>query len=216
MDLLVTGHTHRFDAFEKEGRFFVNPGSATGAWSSVWPVKEGEENEESEEKKEGEEGKTKEVKAKEENNPVAASDDKVEPKKEEEKKSDESAPNSSKEKAEAKAVGSEGKEGTEEKDKETAKPVQQAEPKAAPDPTPSFACKTQRRSVPLSVEFSLTLSILYSLTVLDVQGPVVVTYVYQLIDGEVKVEKMEFRKKLETTTPSQQVGGQRRTVGTTR
>ena len=36
-DILITGHTHRFEAFEFEGRFFVNPGSATGAWHSVWP-----------------------------------------------------------------------------------------------------------------------------------------------------------------------------------
>lgn len=27
---------HRFEAFEFEGRFFVNPGSATGAWSGLW------------------------------------------------------------------------------------------------------------------------------------------------------------------------------------
>ena len=26
----------RFEAFEFEGRFFVNPGSATGAWSGLW------------------------------------------------------------------------------------------------------------------------------------------------------------------------------------
>ena len=25
-----------FEAFEFEGRFFVNPGSATGAWSGLW------------------------------------------------------------------------------------------------------------------------------------------------------------------------------------
>lgn len=29
---------------------------------------------------------------------------------------------------------------------------------------------------------------------MDIQGPVVVTYVYQLIDGEVRVEKIEYRK----------------------
>mgnify|MGYP002718889561 CR=1 FL=1 len=28
--------TCRFEAFEFEGRFFVNPGSATGAWSGLW------------------------------------------------------------------------------------------------------------------------------------------------------------------------------------
>lgn len=37
-DILLTGHTHRFEAFEFDGRFFVNPGSATGAWAPVWPA----------------------------------------------------------------------------------------------------------------------------------------------------------------------------------
>ncbi|KXS13195.1 Metallo-dependent phosphatase [Gonapodya prolifera JEL478] len=34
-DVMVTGHTHRFEAYEYEGRFFVNPGSATGAFSHL-------------------------------------------------------------------------------------------------------------------------------------------------------------------------------------
>lgn len=42
VDVLLWGGTHRFEAFEMEGRFFVNPGSATGALSTgYWP--EGEE-----------------------------------------------------------------------------------------------------------------------------------------------------------------------------
>jgi vacuolar protein sorting-associated protein 29 len=42
VDILLWGGTHRFEAFEMEGRFFINPGSATGAMSSgFWP--EGEE-----------------------------------------------------------------------------------------------------------------------------------------------------------------------------
>lgn len=42
VDILLWGGTHRFEAFEMEGRFFVNPGSATGAMSAgFWP--EGEE-----------------------------------------------------------------------------------------------------------------------------------------------------------------------------
>lgn len=40
VDILLTGHTHRFEAFELEGRFFVNPGSATGAWHPIWPLKD--------------------------------------------------------------------------------------------------------------------------------------------------------------------------------
>ncbi|KAI9343539.1 vacuolar sorting protein vps29 [Obelidium mucronatum] len=77
VDVLISGHTHAFDAFEAEGRFYLNPGSATGAFSAV----------------------------------------------------------------------------------------------RTPDVIPSFA-------------------------LLDVQGNTVVVYVYKLIDGDVKVEKLEFTKKV--------------------
>lgn len=50
--------------------------------------------------------------------------------------------------------------------------------------------------------------------VMDIQGPVVVTYVYQLIEGEVKVEKIEYRKQVEsaagTPAPVAGAGNQRR------
>ena len=56
VDIVISGHTHmsvfhavpcrltvgclrlldRYQAQEHEGRFFVNPGSATGAWSGAW------------------------------------------------------------------------------------------------------------------------------------------------------------------------------------
>ncbi|TFL00719.1 Metallo-dependent phosphatase-like protein [Pterulicium gracile] len=78
VDVLISGHTHVFQAIEYDNKFFVNPGSATGAWTG--------------------------------------------------------AHNST--------------------------------------PTPSFA-------------------------LMDIQGPVVVTYVYQLIDNEVRVEKIEYRKELD-------------------
>ncbi|KAJ7582972.1 Metallo-dependent phosphatase [Mycena floridula] len=76
VDVLVSGHTHSVQAVEYDGKFFVNPGSATGAWTGLFNG----------------------------------------------------------------------------------------------DPTPSFA-------------------------LMDIQGPVVVTYVYQLIEGEVRVEKVEWRKE---------------------
>lgn len=79
VDILLTGHTHKFEAFEQEGKFFVNPGSATGAYTPFW---------------------------------------------------------------------------------------------SGSDPIPSFV-------------------------LMDIQGTVVVTYVYQLIDNEVKVEKIEYRKNTE-------------------
>ena len=42
VDVLCWGGTHRFDAYEYENKFFVNPGSATGAMTTGW-VGEGEE-----------------------------------------------------------------------------------------------------------------------------------------------------------------------------
>ncbi|KAF8479368.1 Metallo-dependent phosphatase-like protein [Gautieria morchelliformis] len=79
VDVLVSGGTHKFEATEYNGHFFVNPGSATGAWTGL------------------------------SNDPVI----------------------------------------------------------------PSFA-------------------------LLDIQGPVVTTYVYQLIEGEVRVEKIEYRRPSES------------------
>mmetsp|Transcript_14089 Transcript_14089/g.19608 ORF Transcript_14089/g.19608 Transcript_14089/m.19608 type:complete len:185 (-) Transcript_14089:70-624(-) len=35
VDVLVTGHTHAFEAYEYQKKFFINPGSATGSFSSV-------------------------------------------------------------------------------------------------------------------------------------------------------------------------------------
>eukprot|EP01111_Echinosteliopsis_oligospora_P013351 TRINITY_DN476_c0_g1_i1.p1 TRINITY_DN476_c0_g1~~TRINITY_DN476_c0_g1_i1.p1 ORF type:complete len:185 (+),score=52.09 TRINITY_DN476_c0_g1_i1:67-621(+) len=35
VDILITGHTHKFEEFEINGKFFINPGSATGAFSPL-------------------------------------------------------------------------------------------------------------------------------------------------------------------------------------
>ena len=35
VDILITGHTHKFEAFEHENKFYINPGSATGAYSAL-------------------------------------------------------------------------------------------------------------------------------------------------------------------------------------
>lgn len=150
VDILVTGHTHRFDAFEKEGRFFVNPGSATGAWSSVWPIREGEEEEEeavepgkeSEGEKEVEgEKKDNKLEKQEEDTKSSSAPNKAETSKEDEKKSNEAASN-----------GKEKGESAEEKGKEAEKVTKQPDIKAAPDPTPSFAreCHLLRRVIEVS------------------------------------------------------------------
>ncbi|XP_054167456.1 vacuolar protein sorting-associated protein 29 [Oppia nitens] len=35
VDILITGHTHKFEAYESDGKFYINPGSATGAYTAL-------------------------------------------------------------------------------------------------------------------------------------------------------------------------------------
>jgi hypothetical protein len=42
VDVLLWGGTHKFEAYEMEGKFFVNPGSATGAMTTGWWTEEEE------------------------------------------------------------------------------------------------------------------------------------------------------------------------------
>jgi len=35
VDILITGHTHKFEAYETDGHFYINPGSATGAYTAL-------------------------------------------------------------------------------------------------------------------------------------------------------------------------------------
>lgn len=37
VDILITGQSHKFEAYENDGKFFINPGSATGAYSCLEP-----------------------------------------------------------------------------------------------------------------------------------------------------------------------------------
>jgi vacuolar protein sorting-associated protein 29 len=175
VDILITGHTHKFDAFEKEQRFFVNPGSATGAWSSVWPIED--EQSQQEEVKDTEKSVKKDEKESDENKTT----------KSDEEESREEADESKSSKVEEKeSVEKEAQKDTKADDKETAKQTEQPipikEPKPAKEPIPSFA-------------------------LLDIQGPNVVTYVYQLIEGEVKVEKMEFKQSIVRPASDQNLSG---------
>ena len=35
VDVLISGHTHNYESKEFQGKFFINPGSATGAYSAI-------------------------------------------------------------------------------------------------------------------------------------------------------------------------------------
>ena len=38
VDILLTGGTSKFEAYKLDDRFFLNPGSATGAWTVDMPI----------------------------------------------------------------------------------------------------------------------------------------------------------------------------------
>lgn len=45
-----------------------------------------------------------------------------------------------------------------------------------------------------------------SFALMDIQGAVVVTYLYQLVDGEVRVEKIEWRKDIDAAAAAANLG----------
>lgn len=108
VDILIWGGTHRVEAYQLEGKFFINPGSATGAFYTGWPDIEDLEDSEDETKNENDDME---------------------------------------------------KENKSTKDDEGSK-----------DPIPSFC-------------------------LLDIQGAVCVLYIYSYVDGEVKVDKISYRKE---------------------
>lgn len=202
VDILLTGHTHRFEAFELEGRFFVNPGSATGAWHPTWPLRDAASVAALAEK----------AAAKAKENAAAAEKKGDEAKAKKNAKSNDSkkADDATKDKSCDLKESGEAKHNKEDEEEEEAK--------EAPGPVPSFARKCSR--IPSGRAWPLPLSVIQTKanlshfailciivrTVLDIQGAVVVTYVYQLIDGDVKVEKIEYRKNLDSNTLAMQRG----------
>ncbi|EGF99834.1 uncharacterized protein MELLADRAFT_118210 [Melampsora larici-populina 98AG31] len=187
VDVLVTGATHRFEAFEFESKFFINPGSATGAFTPMWPInpplRPSNTNQSS--LKSPVPNSTQlnpsipnEKSPNETSTPTSPKPSSLNqtPSNESQKPS---SPQKSDEIRNDETVGKESKESAQEIDgsgnplnKEP--PLSEEESTALlypPGPIPSFA-------------------------LLDIQGSVVVTYVYRLIDGEVKVEKIEYRKEM--------------------
>lgn len=68
VDILIWGGTHKVEAYTLDGKFFINPGSATGAMSFEWPEKEEEEEDEEEEDEDEKEDEDDEKKPKETQN----------------------------------------------------------------------------------------------------------------------------------------------------
>lgn len=145
VDVLIWGGSHKVETYTLEGKFFVNPGSATGAFSTDWPEIEevGVDSKEPEEEEKAEKEGKKE-------------------KEEEEAKKDDNF---------------------QEKDTDKTHPLEtHPAPKEDEHDTTVINEEELYDSVP-------------SFTLLDIQGPVVTLYVYTYISGEVKVDKISYRKE---------------------
>ncbi|KAG7820564.1 hypothetical protein KL942_004709 [Ogataea angusta] len=134
VDVLIYGSTHKVEAYTLDGRFFVNPGSATGAFSTS--------------KMDQEDVDTVEAYLAEMNGKIGQGEEKKEASNDDDKKDDKK----------------------EEEKPESGKPEEFVEIEEYMDPVPSFC-------------------------LLDIQGSVCTLYLYTLIDGEVKVDKLTYRKE---------------------
>lgn len=152
VDVLIWGGTHKVEAYTLEGKFFVNPGSATGAFSNDWP----EEDLPEEEEEEGEKANNEDKEVKEASHDEQSKDDSKETDKEEKKEESEEVKEEKEDGLSAKVSGEE--EGDDDDD-----------PDEIYDSVPSF-------------------------TLLDIQGSVITLYIYTYIGGEIKVDKVSYRK----------------------
>ncbi|CAK9438722.1 uncharacterized protein LODBEIA_P29460 [Lodderomyces beijingensis] len=166
VDILVWGGTTRVEAYVMDGKFFINPGSATGAFTFDWPELEDEESSD-EEVKEGEKEQAEEVK-----------DDKTEEVKDE-KIEEEKGEKNEDEKDEKK----EAKEEKDEKNEEVKDEKKEANLKAEYPST---------EEVQRAIELNTSIP---SFCLLHTQDSTCILYVYTLFDDEVKVDKVTYIKQ---------------------
>lgn len=147
MDILLSGYTQVLEAYFRDGRFFLNPGSATGAWKADAPFVPPQPSPSKPEQSSAAHNASTANQDRDPDTPRDAPDTEA------------SAPaiQNAASNAHASSTSGTGTDAT---------------------TTPSFACMY----TPLT-------------RVLDIQGPQVVVYSYQLIDDEVKVEKVEYNKQ---------------------
>ncbi len=158
VDVLIWGGTHKVEAYTLEGKFFINPGSATGAFSNDWPEEDLPEDEGHEEKKD-------------EEDTTDNKDDGAESK-------ENGQQNESK--------GTEGTVATENESE-----VKTSEPKEESKDSNSEIKESEEEE---EDDVDDIYDSVPSFTLLDIQGSVITLYIYTYIGGEIKVDKVSYRK----------------------
>lgn len=202
VDILIYGSTHKVEAYTLDGKFFINPGSATGAFNSdsmdaddveiiEGIVKQKNEVKKTEEvKKDVEETDNKpestdtnNVEVKPEDGETTEKSDKQEVDKDNDEKADDGA-------GETPLDDEKHQEGSkEDENNEKAEEKKQEKEQENPSDTEEADKKLD------TTEIEPYMDPIPSFCLLDLQGVTCTLYLYTLIDGDVKVDKLVYKKE---------------------
>lgn len=182
VDIVLWGGTHNVEAYTLEGKFFINPGSCTGAFTTDWPLQEPEKDVEkvqtgdipkqSEETPDGGNGKPES----QEGDPQPSAEDTKSNSTVTEKVPGADTTTEASKVEEAKPGLSSADPGTGEKDKD-----QESDGDDSDDD--DFD------------ETDLNGGCIPSFCLLDIQGSTCTLFIYTCVDGEVKVDKVVYKKE---------------------
>lgn len=159
VDILLWGGTHNVEAYTLEGKFFINPGSCTGAFNADWPIQD-------------------ELDTQEQlniNDEVLESADFKEPTAESDVGNKENEPNV---------------EEANEKSENLAKNVESKEHKSLSEDDGETDSTDEEED-----EIDINGGNIPSFCLLDIQGSTCTLYIYTYADGEVKVDKVVYKKE---------------------
>ncbi|CUM49973.1 uncharacterized protein AC631_00865 [Debaryomyces fabryi] len=182
VDILIWGGTHKVEAYTLDGKFFINPGSATGAYNFDWPEKEEASEDEGEgpedSKEENPESLKVENKEKETDNTIKKNDENNIDKKDETENNElENKQDMSKEVNESKEKGdADSKDEEAETNKEDSKDASE-------------------NDINLIEEVKELTSAIPSFCLLDTHDSTCTLYIYTYFHGEVKVDKVTYQKE---------------------
>ncbi|KAG2731869.1 hypothetical protein G9P44_005456 [Scheffersomyces stipitis] len=178
VDVLIWGGTHKVEAYTLDGKFFVNPGSGTGAFSFDWPEwYEEEENAKEEEIKENEDEAKPEVNEEEKEEPTVETKEEKKDESEDVEKKDAEVTEVSENKAN---LFDEGQTETDAQDTHG-------------DPLSDTRANVIDEHI-LSEVTELN-AIVPSFCLLDTFGSTCTLYIYTHLNGEVKVDKVSYTKE---------------------
>ncbi|CCC70978.1 hypothetical protein NCAS_0G00910 [Naumovozyma castellii] len=179
VDILLWSGTHNVEAYTLEGKFFVNPGSCTGAFNVDWPIEKdlvsvANDQEVEPNNKQSINDETADV---EENNNEQT-----------EMKQDTSASNEEKN-----STSDNDSVKDESKEKSNEESPKEEDVNTEPATAKKEVAELKEEDIDIS-DAELNGSNVPSFCLLDVQGPTCTLYIYIYVDGEVKVDKVVFEK----------------------